>query len=93
MQISKNQRAEMLVYRYLSDVKNFGNRIINSIAYKKPLLNEEGEIAKMINRFNLLSSLLDCPKLYGIDFYEVKPLLGEAETYLQLSINTYRNRY
>lgn len=91
MNITKQFRAELMLNRYLCDVKNFSNRIVNSVAYNKPILDEMDIIGSLLMRLNLLKSLVDCPKLYGVSEWDVKPILGEAETYLNGAINAYLN--
>lgn len=91
MNISKQLRAEIIINRFLCDVKTFANTIINAQAYDKPLLREIGRIITLKNRLNLLQTLVDCPKLYGVSEWQIKPILGEAETYLQGAINAYLN--
>lgn len=91
MNITKEVRAELMLNRFLCDVKTFANTIINAQAYDKPLLDEIGRIITLKNRLNLLQTLVDCPKLYGVSEWQIKPILGEAQTYLNGAINAYYN--
>ena len=91
MNITKQVRAELLLIRFYCDVKTFANAIVRAIAYKKPILDESDRIVTLRNRLNLLQTLVDCPKLYGVLDWQIKPILEETEIILYGAINAYYN--
>lgn len=91
MKIPKQVRAELLLMRFYCDVKTFANAIEKAIAYKKPLLDESDRIDCLRNRLNLIQTLIDCPKLYGVLDWQIKPIIDEAEIILYGAINAYYN--